>query len=405
MAQFKYTALSSGGERVSGVITGFNELDAAARIKTNYKVILKLDEVKDADGFNFLTMDLTANKLNAKAFTVMCNQFAIILKSGIPISRAVELIAEQTTDKPLKRLLGKAKEDVEGGRSLSASFEDHGKKLLPVTFIETVRAGEESGNLDQSFRSMAAHYDKQTKMSAKVRGALAYPAFVLVIAVVVVIVMMAFVIPRFTAIFSETGGNLPGMTLLLIAISDFFRKYYLVLIGAIAALLLVLKLYGNTENGRLNLAKLVLQLPVFGKISLLSAASQFANTMAAMMGAGLPIPKAVSITSKVIDNYYLSQQTGKITEELEGGRSLGATMRDQAVMPNILIDMTSVGEQTGELEDTLTTIAEYYDNELNDAIQSALAKLEPTLLIFIAVIAGFVVISMYMAMFSMYDNM
>ena len=194
METYKYAALSPSGERVSGIIDGYNELDAVERIKQTCDVILKLTPIKK--GVGGLSMEIGGNKLNSNAFTVMCSQFAIILRAGVPLARAVHLIAAKTTDKPLKRILTKVAEDVEGGRSLSASFEDHGKKILPTTFIETLRAGESSGSIDRAFETMQAHFDKQVKTRAKVKSAMAYPLFVIGIGVVVVAVVMTVVIPR-----------------------------------------------------------------------------------------------------------------------------------------------------------------------------------------------------------------
>jgi len=404
LVTYKYTALSRSGERVSGVVDGFNELDAVDRIKQSCDIVLKMTEVKEGKE-GLLNMEIGGNKLNAKAFTVMCSQFSIILRSGIPIARTVHLIADKTTDKPLKRMLKQVAEDVEAGRSLSASFAERGDKLLPPTFVETIRAGEESGNVDRSFETMYQHFDKQTKMRGKVRSALAYPTFVLLIAIAVVVVLMVKVVPTFTSIFESYGAQLPAMTRALIAISNFFRKYILVMVAVAAAIIVAYKFYSNTEEGRLKLAQLGLKLPVFGNINTLNAASQFANTMASMLAAGLPIVKSVSITAKVIDNYFVSQEIGKLSGKLEEGRSLGATMRECGVMPDILTDMVAVGEETGEMEQTMRTIGGYYDSELLQATESALKKLEPTLLVGLAVVAGFIVIAIYLAMFSMYGSM
>jgi type IV pilus assembly protein PilC len=179
----------------------------------------------------------------------------------------------------------------------------------------------------------------------------------------------------------------------------------MILAGIAAAIVLGFKLYGNTEDGRINLAKLQLRLPVLGNIAILNAASQFANTMAMMMGAGLPMTKAVTITSRVLDNYHVSQEVGKISSRLEEGHTLGHSLREAACLPDILVDMTAVGEESGELEQTLTMTAEYYDTELEQATAAALAKLEPTVLVFLAAFAGFIVIAIYMAMFGMYSAM
>ena len=335
----------------------------------------------------------------------MCSQFSVILRAGIPIARTVELIAEKMTDKPLKRILEQVAKDVEAGRSLSVSFAERGRKMLPVTFLETIHAGEEAGTLDTAFDSVSKHYTKQSKMKGKVKGAMIYPAFVFVVAIIVVIVLMVKVVPTFTAIFDSYEAELPLPTQILIGMSNFFRKYVLVIVGVIAGVVLAFKLYGNTESGRMNLAKLQLKLPVLGNISILNGASQFANTMAMMLNAGLPMTKAVTITSRVLDNYFISQEVGKITGKLEEGHTLGRSLRDAACLPDILVDMTAVGEESGELASTLSMTADYYDTELEQATAEALAKLEPSILVFLAGFAGFIVIAIYMAMFGMYAAM
>ncbi len=381
-------------------------MEAVDRIRQDCDIVLKITPAgaKGEEG-NFFSRDIGGSKLDMKAFTLMCSQMSIILRAGIPISRTVHLIADKTTDKVLKKVLGQVASDVESGRSISASFEERGGKLLPPTFIETIRAGEESGSLDTAFESMSKHLDKQTKMKSKVKSALSYPIFVLVIAIAVVAVLMIKVVPTFTSIFDEMGGELPGITKSLIAISNFFRNYWMVLLGIGIAIFIFFKVYGNTEEGRLKLAKMQLKLPVLGNIAELSSASEFANSMATMLGAGLPMTKAISITAKVIENYFISQEVGKYAGKIEEGRSLGASMRESGVMPDILTDMVAVGEETGEMESTLNTIAEYYDVELENAINSAIAKLEPTLLVVMAGIAGYIVIAIYMSIFSMYSIM
>lgn len=405
MQTYKYTALSRDGKKVNGVIDGFNEMDAVDRIKQDCDIVLKISAVEEGKEKSLLNMEIGGNKLNKKAFTVMCSQFAIILRAGIPIARTVHLIADKTTDKPLKKMLTQVADDVESGRSISASFEERGGKLLPTTFVETIRAGEESGNLDSAFESTYQHFDKQTKMAAKVRGALSYPLFVLVVAVVVVIVIMVKVVPTFMAIFESYDAELPLITRMLIAISHFFAAAWPYMLAVAAIVYIVYSLYNHTEEGRINLARWSLKVPILGNIAVLNAASQFANTMTTMLAAGLPLTRAISITARVLDNYYMSTEVGKLAAKLEEGRSLGASLREAKIMPDILVDMVSVGEETGEMEQTLHTVALYYDAELETAINEALAKLEPTLLVGLAGIAGFIVIAVYMAMFSMYAVM
>ena len=404
MATYKYTAISKDGVKVSGVVEGFNEIDAVDRIKQDCDIVLKLTEVEEKKP-GLLSMEIGGNRLNAKAFSLMCAQFSIILQSGIPIGRTVRLIGDKMTDKKLKGILKKVAEDVEAGRSVAASFQERGGKLLPAVFIETIRAGEESGNLSKAFETMYQHYDKQVKMRAKVRNALIYPVFVLALAVVVVIVLMVKVVPTFMDIFASYDAELPLITQSLILISNFFRKYIFLIIVVFAAIALIFKLYANTEKGRMNVAKLALKIPVLGNVSLLSAASEFAANLTTLIGAGLQLTRAVSITARVINNYYISQCVGKMTSRLEEGNTLGECMREADCLPDILVDMTAVGEETGELESTLHTVSGYYESELDMAVQDVLKKLEPTLLIGMAVIAGYIVLAVYIAMFQMYSVM
>ena len=404
MESYSYTAVSKGGEKVSGVVEAFNRLDAVDRIKAENSIVLSLKQINE-EKQGLLNMEIGGKRLDKKAFTLMCSQFAIILRAGVPIGRTVHLIAEKMTNKALKKVLKKVAEDVESGRTLATSLEERGGKLFPPIFIETIRAGEESGDIAKAFESMHIHFDKMNKMKNKVKGALIYPAFVLAIAIVVVIVLMVKVVPVFIEIFESYGAELPLITRILVAISNFFRNYIIIILLVIAAIVIGLKIYSNTENGRLNMSKLALQLPVFGNINILNASSQFANSMCTMLSAGLPLVKCLNVTTKVITNYHIQQEVGKTSGKLEEGRKLGDSLRETGVLPDILVDMTAVGEETGELADTLRTVADYYDEELDVATKSALAKLEPAILIGLAGIAGFIVIAVYVAMFDMYGAM
>ncbi len=406
MNSYKYTALTASGEKVNGMIEAIDQVEATAKIRQQYNVIVSIKEIAGSAGLpGVLDMDIGGAKINNKEFTLMCNQFSTILSAGIPIARAVKLIGDKVNDKYLRRLLKAVFEDVEAGRSISAAFEDHGGGLLPPTFCETLRAGEEAGDLAGSFDSMARHFDKQSKMSSKVKGAMTYPLFVLAVAIVVVIVLMVKVVPTFTAIFRDLGAELPLPTRILIGISDFFRKYFLLMFAIAAVIAIVYLLYKKTPKGSMNLSRLQLKLPILGNIAELNAASLFANTMATMIGSGLPMTKAVAITSQVMPNDLFKEKTSEMVRRIEEGRTVVDSMRETGIMPDILTDMVGVGEETGEMQHTLDVVAEYYDNELELAVTSAIAMLEPALLCFIAVVAGFIVIAIYMAMFSMYGSM
>ncbi len=406
MVTYKYTAQTQTGHQVKGIIEAFDELDATAKIRNQYGTVISLKETAGLSGLtNFLNVDIGGDRLNPKAFTLMCNQFSTILAAGIPIARAVHLVADKTTDKVIKKTLLSVGDDVEAGRTISASFEEHGGSWLPPTFVETIRAGEEAGNLANSFDSIYRHFDKQTKMNDKVRGAMMYPMFVLCIAVVVVIVLMVKVVPAFTAIFEDLGGEMPFLTRVLITMSNFIRETFVYFLVIAALLFVAFTLFKTTETGKMLFSKIQLKLPVLGNIAQLNAASLFANTMATMISSGLPMTKAVAITASVMPNYLYKTKIAGMVDRIEEGRTVVDSMRETEIMPDILTDMVGVGEETGEMKTTLDTVALYYDGELELAVTRAVAMLEPALLCFIAVVAGFIVIAIYMSMFEMYSAM
>ena len=401
MARFKYTALAKDGERVSGIMEGSSEQDAASRIKQEYDVIVKITEVKEK-GDGILNREVGRPKLNQRALTVLCGQFAVILKADVPVDHAVRLLIQKTPDRSLSRLLEQTAADVESGKSLADAFEEHGSRFLPLTFLETVRAGEESGNLAGAFAGLHEHYEKQDKLYGRVRGAMTYPLLVLALAVVTLVVLMVRIVPTFTTLFETYGATLPLVTQALVAVSEFLRTYTWIILVVGASLFALVKLYEITESGRVRLAKLCLHLPLWGKIQLLNGASQFAGTMTTLLNAGLPVNRAVSVTAQAMDNYYLRMETGKLSVKLEEGQTLGESMRQQRALPSMLADTTAAGEAAGRIEAALRDVGQYYDGQLETAVRTARAQLEPALLLLISLAAGFIVVAIYMAMFTLY---
>lgn len=400
MTTFKYEALSASGGKVNGSIEAYDKLDAIAKIRENGETVIKISEQK---GMGILSMEIGGGKIKLSALSLLCSQFAIILGAGLPLVRAVELVANQTADKTLRTLLLNVAGDVSAGHSLADSFEDRGP-TLPTTFVETIRAGEKSGNLENSFARLEKYYDKTSKTRSKVKSALTYPALILVIAVAVIIIIMTVAVPMFKETFEDLGGELPMVTQILIAASDFFTKYIIIIIAIVAALILAYKLYGRTESGKVNLAKFKLKIPVLGKINRLSCASNFANTMTTMMGSGLTVVNALNITSRVITNYVVGRSVKEMVVDIESGRRLGDAMRKSPYFPELLTEMTAVGEETGSIESTLLIVGEYFDNEVATATERALSLLEPLIIVVLAVFVCFVLLAIYLPMFSMYDS-
>ncbi len=401
MISYKYTALTADGTKVNGVVEGLNKIQAAESIKSRYPVIVDLEEVKTGGAVDLLNMDV-GKVFDDKSLSVMCSQFSIILNSGIVIDDCVRMVASQQSKKNIKAMLMKAADDISQGSSIARAFEVNCKGM-PVTFIETVRAGEKSGTLEHSFDTLKDYYEKSFKSGQKVRSAMTYPLFVVAVAIVVLAVVMIKVVPTLTAVFGEMGGELPGITKITIAVSNFFAHRWVVVLLILFVIFAAFYIWTHTAAGKLAWSKLLLKLPSFGKINTLSGSAQFSDTMKAMLQSGLVATEALEVTSRVMNNYALSRDVQRMAEEVMTGSSLKAAVNRSELFPDILKQMVGVGEESGEIEKTLETISLYYNNECDYATTQALAKLEPTMMVFLAVFAGFIVLSIYLPMFTMYN--
>lgn len=401
MPTYRYEALGGDGQRAEGVLEASDSAQAVSQIRQTYDVVLKLEEIAAPR-----TDPLEKfQKLNLKVFSLMCKQFSIILKSGLPLVQTVDLVASQVSDKMLKKLLEEVSQDIANGWSLSYSFSQRGKNRLPVTFVETIRAGEESGDLVRAFERMSIYYDRMTKTRAKATSALIYPAFLTVVAVIVVTIIMTYAVPTFASTFDSMDIELPLATRIVIGVSNFFSRYIWLLLCLVAGILFLLRLYSHTAKGRVQMSRLRLGLPILGKIAVMTAASQFAHTMAAMLSAGMPILNALDTASRSISNAHLSAQIQEVIPGVEGGRPLGECMRACKDLPPMLVQMTAMGESTGSLESTLEIQAEYYDNEVDTLSARALALLEPIIICIMAFFVLVILLSIYLPMFSMYGAM
>lgn len=404
MPKYRYKALSVDGLPVDGVIEAYDEFEAVDTIKQSCSVVTSIHEIGAERKIN-LNMTIGSPKVKEKLLALMCSQFAILLRAGMPIVHSVELIAAQTTDKPLKKLLEQVAEDVGTGYGLAQSFENKGAKMLPTTFIETIRAGEESGTIEVSFAKLHVYFERSSKTKSKVKSAMMYPAFLAVLAVVVIAIIMVFAMPTFLDMFRSMDMELPGITQFLMGVSEFFSSYWILVFAIVIALIVGIKLWSNTESGRMFFAKLALKLPVIKNVSKMKGASQFANTMSTLLSSGLSIVRATTIVAKVLDNYFLATSLGATVASLEEGRPLGYCLAQANCFPSLLVEMTAVGEETGALEETLVTMGEYFDAETEVATQRALSALQPAITIVMGVVIGFVVIALYLPMFSMYGGM
>ena len=400
MPTYKYEGAYAGGEKVSGVVEAVSQTDAVNQIRQSCEIVLSIKEIPKAAARDPLSK---LQKITAKSLSLACQQFSIILKAGLPLVQTVDLVAEQCPDKNLSALLRQVSEDVSNGWSLSYSFGQRGAAALPVTFRETVRAGEESGDLQSAFQRMAGYFERMNKTRESLVSALTYPAFVIFVAVIVVGIIMGYAVPTFIGLFESMSIELPWATRALIAMSNFFRKYTLALIAVIVLAVFLARLYGATEKGGVRMARAQLHIPLIGGIVRMTNASQFAHTMSTLLAAGMPILQAIEASGKTMSNLCMAQEVLEALPGVEGGRTLGECLSFSKEIPPMLTQMTAVGESTGTMETTLHVLAEYYDNETDLRTKRALGLLEPVLIVVLAVFVVFILMSVYLPMFGMYS--
>ncbi len=398
MQTYKYRAIAKDGTTVNGVIEAYDEFEAVNEIRKTYAIV---DSIKPVRKERRVNIDINEPLwVSNKTLSLTANQFAIMLKAGLTMTRTIELIADQSDDKLMRRILRACAGDVAAGYSLAGSLRKNGKKV-PAVFIETVAAGEESGTLEESFKSLEAYYSRAHKTQKKVKSALTYPTIVLLLAIVVIGIVMVVLVPRMTETLQGIGTELPLVTRILIAISTFFKNWwYLVLIG-LAALILGLFLFGRTERGRMVYSKIRIRMPVLGKITRFNAAAQTANTLATLLAAGLPVTRALDIVSRVLDTRCVGKELNESIVKLESGMSLGESLKESLYLPPMLIEMITVGESSGMLEDTLRSIGLFYSEEAIAASDKALSLIEPMITIILGVVVGFIVIAIYVPIFTM----
>lgn len=405
MTTYRYKGMTSSGASVEGVVEAFDKNDAMMKAKENCRVLISVEPVSGGKMNDLMNADIgdliSGGKIKPKALKLLCSQLAIELKAGLPLVSSLRLMAENEQDKKLKRILSEVADDVHAGNPLADSFATRGPGL-PRTFIETVRAGEESGKLDETFERLQVYYEKADAVGSKVASAMIYPAMLIAVALVVVTIIMLVAVPVFEDTFASMGNELPTPTKLLIAMSNFMVDNLFLIIAVIAAVALAIFFYAKTDNGRHFFARLALTFPGISLVNKMNAASQFASTLSTMLASGLPLVSAARITANVADNLLISEDIEKaVTGVIEGNR-LADGLNQSKWFPQLLKEMATVGEETGKLENTLNVISDYYNKEVDASVKKALDILNPAITMVLAGIVVFILLSVYLPIFSMY---
>lgn len=407
MKSYRYEGLSASGAPVSGIVEAFDQADAIAKARESCRVLVKVEPDSAAKVSEILNTDigilLSGGKIRHKKLALLCSQLAISLKAGLPLVRSLRLAAETESDRHLKKILDSVADDVHAGHSLAKAFQNRVTRL-PATFIETIRAGEASGTLGESFQRLKAYYENSAAIAARVGSAMIYPAILMAVAVVVIAVIMVFAVPVFEDSFAAMGSDLPLPTRILIAISHFMTENTLLLTALGAILVMALILYGKTAPGRHTFAKIAMTFPGIGLVNRMNAAAQFSSTLATMLSAGLPLVQATQITAAAAWNLLVSEDIRAACQGILEGHTLSRGLKKSKYLPKLLVEMTAVGEETGKLEETLAVISYYYAKEVDTAVKRALAILEPCITLLLAVLVVFILLSVYLPIFSMYGT-
>lgn len=398
MATYEYVAVDKGGKQKKGTM----EAQSPDRIKEFLKNegLIPIS-VKEQ---SFLNKDLSfgGKKVKPRDLSVFCKQFASILAAGVTIINALQMLGEQTENKTLREAIKAVQLDVEKGESLAGAMMNQ-KGIFPQILIHMVEAGEASGSLEVAFERLSIQFEKQAKVNGLVKRSLAYPAVVVVVAIVVVIVMLVVVFPQFEQMFADLGSELPAITKLVQNMSTFMQKFWWLIVLLLAAGVMALRTYGKTESGQVLFSKIALRVPMFGALTTKSASATLARTLSTLLAAGISLVDAVEITAKIISNAIVRNALENSVEEIQRGVPLSVPLEQSEVFPPMVYHMTRIGEETGNVEDMLGKIADYYEEEVENATAALTSMLEPLVIILLAFVVGFILLAIYTPMLDMYS--
>ncbi len=339
-------------------------------------------------------------KVTQKELAIFTRQFATMIDAGLPLVQCLDILGAQQENPTFKKVILKVKEDVESGSTFADALGKH-PKVFDSLFVNLVAAGEVGGMLDTILSRLADYIEKSMKLAKKIKGAMVYPSTILAVAVVVTVVLLVYVIPIFAKMFSDFGQALPAPTQFVLKLSDFTRKYFLLVIVFIFVLVAAFRWYYRQETGRRNVDRMLLQLPVVGSLLQRIAVARFSRTLGTMVSSGVPILESMDIVAKTAGNKIIEEAIMKARVSISEGKTIAEPLADSKVFPPMVTQMVAVGEATGALDAMLNKIADFYDDEVDAAVEALTALLEPMLMVFLGVVIGGLVIAMYLPVFKL----
>jgi type IV pilus assembly protein PilC len=396
MPDYKYQGTSRAGASVSGVMTASNKTELANLLKRQQITATKMTE--KGKEFN---MPQFGGGVKAKELAIFTRQFSVMIDAGLPLVQCLEILASQQENKFFQKVLISTRGQVEGGATLSAAMRSS-PKVFDALYVNMVEAGETGGILDTILQRLSSYIEKNVKLQRAVKSALVYPVGVLTVAGGVITLLLWKVVPIFATLFAGLGVDLPLATKIVIAASNFVGSIFgLLLVVALAAGVFGLKVWYGTPQGRFILDTIVLKLPILGILMRKIAVARFTRTLGTLISSGVPILEGLDITAKTAGNAVVERALQRVRKSLEEGKSLTEPLRDSEVFPGMVTQMIAVGEQTGAMDAMLQKIADFYEEEVDAAVKDLLTALEPIMIVFLGVVVGGVVISMYLPLFTL----
>ena len=397
MAVFNYKVVDKNGKNKKGTIEAPNRDGAEKKLKADGYAIMSLTEQNSP-----FSGGLIKKKVKSKDLAVFCKQFSAVIRAGVTIISALELMGDQIENKTLQRAVMDAKTYVEKGGTLADALRVNSEAFPPI-MINMVAAGELSGNLEVCLDRLTEHLEKDNALSAKIKGAMTYPIVVFIVMIIVVIVVMVMVIPNFSSMFAEMGTQLPLATRIMVAASNFIIHKWWLLIIIVAAIVVGCKAFKRSSVGEQLFANMAIKMPIFGNLTIKSACSRFARTMSTLMASGISMIDAVEQVAKMMDNKIIRDGLLDAKTQVAKGIPLSKPLKDMEMLPPMLSAMTKIGEETGDIEEMLSKVADYYDEEVEEATNKLTAAMEPLIMVVLACIVGMIVAAVYGPIMSMYS--
>lgn len=398
MPKFNWEAKNKAGSQQSGIMEATSAALVEAQLKRyGFSSITVKGEGKS---FQLKIPGFGGGKIDTKDLVVFTRQFATMIDSGLPLVQCLDILSSQQENKTFKEILLKVKESVEGGATFADALGKH-PKAFDDLFVNLVAAGEVGGILDTILNRLAAYIEKAMKLKKQVKGAMVYPATIMSIAVVVIGVILVFVIPTFAKMFADFGGELPAPTKIVIALSAFIQKYIIVMIAAAFGLKFAFSKYYATANGRKVMDRLALRAPIIGPLVRKVAVAKFTRTLGTMISSGVPIMDGLEIVAKTAGNKIIEEAIYKVRQAISEGKTMADPLAESGVFPPMVVQMIAVGEATGAMDAMLSKIADFYDDEVDDAVGALTSMMEPLLMVFLGTTVGGLVIAMYLPIFKL----